>query len=61
MSALLRFTDNCLNTIRTIPLMVFDTVNPEDINTDVEDHAAEFVALFAGRVWIEFVAESLGD
>jgi len=31
--------ENCENLIRTIPLMICDEKNPEDINTTLEDHA----------------------
>lgn len=37
--AKLRVMDTCPNWIRTIPLQVHDTRNPEDLDTDVEDHA----------------------
>lgn len=40
-NALLRITDNCLQLIRTLPTMVFDDSNPEDLNTDGEDHAVD--------------------
>ena len=33
--------DTCLDSIRTIPLMQHDTNNPEDIDSDMEDHAAD--------------------
>ena len=35
----LRIFSNCRNLIRTLPLLPLDDNNPEDINTDVEDHA----------------------
>ncbi len=31
----------CVNLIRTMPLQVFDKSNPEDLDTDVEDHAPD--------------------
>ena len=40
-TAMFQCTDNCQNLIRTIPTMIFDTTNPEDCNSDVEDHAAD--------------------
>ena len=35
----LRIFSSCRNLIRTLPLLPLDDNNPEDINTDVEDHA----------------------
>jgi hypothetical protein len=35
----LRIFSTCRNLIRTLPLLPLDDNNPEDINTDVEDHA----------------------
>ena len=35
----LRVFSTCRNLIRTLPLLPLDAHNPEDINTDVEDHA----------------------
>jgi hypothetical protein len=31
--------DNCANLIRTLPALVYDETNAEDIDTDQEDHA----------------------
>ncbi len=39
--AKLRYTDNCLETIRTIPTLIHDDTNPEDVNTDGEDHLGD--------------------
>lgn len=33
--------NTCLDSIRTIPLLQHDTLNIEDINTEMEDHAAD--------------------
>lgn len=33
--------DNCTNLIRTLPNMMHDDVNPEDLDTDLEDHAVD--------------------
>ena len=33
--------DTCIDSIRTIPLLQHDETNPEDIDTDMEDHAAD--------------------
>ena len=35
----LRIFSTCRNLIRTLPILPLDESNPEDINTDVEDHA----------------------
>ncbi len=41
--AMLQFTEDCRNLIRTLPGLVFDETNPEDLNTDGEDHAMDEV------------------
>lgn len=33
--------DNCVDSIRTIPLLQHDENNPEDLDSDMEDHAAD--------------------
>lgn len=35
--------ENCTNTIRTLPALVFDAHNVDDLDTDGEDHAADMV------------------
>lgn len=37
----LRVFDTCPNFIRTFPMLVHDTLKPEDLDTDGEDHAAD--------------------
>jgi hypothetical protein len=37
----LRVFSTCANFIRTFPMLVHDNVNPEDLDTDGEDHAAD--------------------
>lgn len=39
--AKLRLTSNCVNAIRTIPEMLHDERNVEDLNTTLEDHAPD--------------------
>ena len=39
--AKLRFTKNCMNAIRTIPEMIHDEKNVEDLDTTLEDHPAD--------------------
>lgn len=38
---LLLFHENCENTIRTLPYLQHDERDPEDLDTDAEDHAAD--------------------
>lgn len=42
-TAKLKICSNCTNLIRTIPDLVHDKVNVEDIDTDLEDHAADAI------------------
>jgi hypothetical protein len=37
---MLYFFETCTHTIRTLPALQHDEINPEDLNTDMEDHAA---------------------
>jgi hypothetical protein len=37
------FFDICVDTIRTLPIMQHDKGNPEDVDTDLEDHAPDEV------------------
>lgn len=41
--AMIYFFDTCKDSIRTIPLMMFDEHKIEDLNTDLEDHIADAV------------------
>lgn len=38
---MLYFFSNCYDTIRTVPVLQHDEKKPEDIDTDMEDHAAD--------------------
>jgi hypothetical protein len=38
---LLYITKNCKNLLRTLPLMQYDNSKPEDLNTEMEDHAVD--------------------
>ncbi|WP_246687269.1 terminase [Mesorhizobium sp. B2-5-9] len=38
---MLFFFETCIHTIRTLPALQHDEANPEDLNTDQEDHAAD--------------------
>ncbi len=35
------FMDNCVHSIRTLPLLEHDPLKMEDVNTDSEDHAPD--------------------
>jgi hypothetical protein len=37
------FFDHCRDTIRTLPMMQHSETNPEDLDTDSEDHAVDEV------------------
>lgn len=40
------FFKNCKNTIRTLPLMMYDEHKPEDLDTTLEDHIADAIRYF---------------
>lgn len=44
--SMLYFFDNCRNTIRTLPQLVYDSVNPEDVDTRGEDHLYDAIKYF---------------
>jgi len=52
------FSDSCVNLIRTLPGMVKDENNSEDLDTDTEDHAVD--ALRYMLMHIKWVDASLG-
>jgi hypothetical protein len=41
------FFDTCVNAIRTIPELIHDDLNPEDLNTDGEDHSGDAIRYWA--------------
>jgi len=41
MDAMWKITSNCKELIRTLPTAIHSTRNPEDVNTDCEDHAID--------------------
>ena len=43
------FFENCKAAIRTIPLMIYDDIKPEDLNTDLEDHACDEIRYMCQR------------
>lgn len=46
---LLQISRDCVNLIRTLPLMVQDANKPEDIDTDLEDHAPDAARYLAQK------------
>lgn len=44
--AMMYFFDNCKDTIRTVPLMMFDEHKVEDLDTDLEDHICDDIRYF---------------
>jgi hypothetical protein len=40
------FFDTCKDSIRTIPLMMYDEHKPEDLDSDLEDHAVDEIRYF---------------
>lgn len=45
-NAMMYFFNNCVNSIRTIPLMMFDEHKVEDLDTDLEDHIVDSIRYF---------------
>ncbi len=39
----IKIMDNCVNLIRTLPVLIHDEKNPDDVDSDGEDHAADEV------------------
>lgn len=51
---LLLFHENCEHTIRTLPYLQHDEKNPEDLDTDAEDHAADETRYaVTSRPWVK--------
>lgn len=44
--SMLYFFENCRNTIRTLPQLVYDSTNPEDVDTKGEDHLYDALKYF---------------
>jgi len=42
----IKFFETCYNAIRTIPTLIHDDKNPDDVDTDGEDHAADEIGYF---------------
>jgi hypothetical protein len=38
---MMRVFSTCIDTIRTVPLLQHDTIRPEDVDSEGEDHAAD--------------------
>lgn len=59
---LLYFIETCEDTIRTLPAIPHDEHNPEDVDTDAEDHAADETRYAVmSRPWIRRPIESDHD
>lgn len=56
MTAALKITSNCSNLIRTLPSLVHDKTNVEDIDTKLEDHAADGL-----RYWLKYLGARKGS
>ncbi len=44
--AMMYFFENCKDSIRTIPLMMYDEHKPEDLDSNLEDHAVDEIRYF---------------
>ena len=53
------FMDHCRAIIRTLPMLQHDVANPEDVDTDGEDHAANSARYAA--MSRPFIARQLDD
>lgn len=50
-------TENCLNTIRTLPLLTYDERKPDDVATDGDDHWYDSCRYFLSQIrWIQLSA-----
>jgi phage terminase large subunit len=49
----LKFTSNCVNAIRTIPELVHDDINVEDVNTKGDDHAGDSIRYGLLALWVK--------
>lgn len=55
---MLFFCDNCVDSIRTLPVLQHDETNPEDLDTDAEDHAADDIRYGCmSRPWLPMAKE----
>lgn len=55
---MLYFFETCIHAIRTIPALQHDENRPEDLNSDMEDHAADEVRYACmSRPWVKAVQE----
>lgn len=55
---MLYFLDCCDDSIRTIPTLQIDETDPEDLDTEGEDHAADELRYACmGRPWVEYEEE----
>lgn len=55
---MLYFLDCCDDSIRTLPTLQIDETDPEDLDTESEDHAADELRYACmGRPWVEYAPE----
>lgn len=55
---MLYFLDSCDDSIRTLPILQVDATDPEDLDTEGEDHAADELRYACmGRPWVEYAPE----
>jgi hypothetical protein len=52
------FFTNCKDTIRTLPLLMHDPNIPEDVNSKMEDHAADEIRYQCNKYQVEAYLES---
>lgn len=55
------FKDKCPNLVRTLPEMVYSTENPEDIDTDAEDHAVDSARYFLMHINPPFKVNKISE
>lgn len=59
---MLYFFETCIHAIRTIPALLHDESRPEDLNSDMEDHAADEVRYACmSRPWLKTIEVSPQD
>lgn len=52
-TAILEVCDNCFNLIKTLPELIYDETNVEDLNTHWEDHAADALRYWLMYIWVD--------
>lgn len=58
---MLYFLESCVDAIRTLPVLQHDETNPEDVDTEGEDHAGDDIRYACmSRPWQPIIAEPAG-